>query len=554
MKRDHLFLIFRIVILFLAVLLLFLLGESILEEQATMSTPLLFRGNYRENGGEWKTIEADTDLSSLNGDITFRGSPIDEIEKGIPINFYLDHISVSFSVNGKEISHFGPMEGGAVAETCGMRWVAVESPGIKTTDIVEIKVHNPHLFDNSSAYNEFINSFYTLHDSLFRTVMVQRAGFFYSCGTIIIVLSLMLMLATVTFREIRKFYGQRILYLELFAMLIGIYLLADTEDQAIWGKNLIFTTFLLNVSIVLALFVYACYIVGLLTGKRKKTANFVIATEAVIMLIIAVVCLTRQMLLYDAMFLWLVGQVVLSPILGICCFLQIRKNPLNHKLQLAMCSVLCMTMGLDCINDFFDWWPHGITSKILFLIYFMVGASYFFRQLVDGYRAREQADKLENDLKDSHGRLALSQIKNHFIFNVLNAISGLCKSDPARADEAIIRFSRFLRMTIDVMQDDRPYPFTDILQHLEDYIALEQIRFGDRIKFETDIGFEDFMMTPLILQPVLENAIKHGILPRKEGGTVTLRTWRDADSVYVSISEFRYIPLRSFRAMQTVFM
>ena len=72
---------------------------------------------------------------------------------------------------------------------------------------------------------------------------------------------------------------------------------------------------------------------------------------------------------------------------------------------------------------------------------------------------------------------------------------------------------------------------------MEDYILLEQIRFGDQIRFRTDIQTEHFLIPPMLMQPLVENAIQHGLNPRPGGGTITLRTREEEDWIRVEISD-----------------
>ena len=118
----------------------------------------------------------------------------------------------------------------------------------------------------------------------------------------------------------------------------------------------------------------------------------------------------------------------------------------------------------------------------------------------------------------------MSQIRTHFIFNVMTIISGLCNSDPQKADNALILFARYLRKNIAIMDRDEPILFSQELQHLEDYISLEKLRFGDKIKFEKKLEITDFKIPPLTIQPLVENAIKHGLLTPGKSGTVYLST------------------------------
>lgn len=113
----------------------------------------------------------------------------------------------------------------------------------------------------------------------------------------------------------------------------------------------------------------------------------------------------------------------------------------------------------------------------------------------------------------------------------------MCKYDPERADETVVRFARYLRNNIDIMEDDQPQLFSTELAHLEDYVVLEKVRFGDRIEFLTDVKTDSFLIPPLILQPVVENAIKHGISKKPDGGTVMLRTWKEGNKVKIAVED-----------------
>lgn len=131
----------------------------------------------------------------------------------------------------------------------------------------------------------------------------------------------------------------------------------------------------------------------------------------------------------------------------------------------------------------------------------------------------------------------MSQIRTHFIFNVLTAISGYCKYDAKKADDALIRFSRYLRRNISIMEDDGLIFFSKELEHLEDYISLEKIRFQDMITFEKDIEEQNFKIPPLTIQPIIENSIKHGLVEHDRSGTVKLHTTKDEENIIITITD-----------------
>lgn len=205
---------------------------------------------------------------------------------------------------------------------------------------------------------------------------------------------------------------------------------------------------------------------------------------------------------------------------------------------------LLFTVGI--VLDFSTFYATGSSSGLPFtlivlLCYLVIRGIGFLKSYGEQMRLYEkkiqQLQETESQLIASRTTTMLSQIRSHFIFNILNAISGMCKYDPEKADETVVRFARFLRTNINILQDDTPVYFMDALDHLEDYIALEQIRFGDRIQFEEDIQASDFVLPSLIIQPIVENAIKHGLTPKPQGGTVVLRTWKEEKNVFISIED-----------------
>lgn len=121
--------------------------------------------------------------------------------------------------------------------------------------------------------------------------------------------------------------------------------------------------------------------------------------------------------------------------------------------------------------------------------------------------------------------LMLSQIQPHFLFNVLYVIQEICLADAEAASQAISDFSRYLRHNMDSISINTPIPFTEELEHVRHYVALQQLRFGDSLKVEYDLGPDNFNMPTLTLQPLVENAIRYGVRKSEEGaGTVTVRT------------------------------
>ncbi len=135
-------------------------------------------------------------------------------------------------------------------------------------------------------------------------------------------------------------------------------------------------------------------------------------------------------------------------------------------------------------------------------------------------------------------RIMLSQIKPHFLYNSLSAITDLCDSDPRMAKQAIIGFSRYLRGNMESVAKEGTVLFVEELAHTRLYLDLEKMRFEDDLQICYNIQCTDFRIPSLTLQPLAENAVRHGVRGSSEGkGTVTLASMEFPDRYEVSVTD-----------------
>ena len=131
----------------------------------------------------------------------------------------------------------------------------------------------------------------------------------------------------------------------------------------------------------------------------------------------------------------------------------------------------------------------------------------------------------EDDMKARQRmQIMLSQIQPHFLYNTLSAIQYLCAHDPKAAGETTEKFSRYLQGNMSALRSDGEIPFERELEHTKIYLEIEQIRFEDALQVEYDITCTDFFLPTLTLQPIVENAVRHGVRGRKGVGTVRVAT------------------------------
>lgn len=201
---------------------------------------------------------------------------------------------------------------------------------------------------------------------------------------------------------------------------------------------------------------------------------------------------------------------------------------LSHKDFRILSSYIVLPLGAELIQAF----NYGIAplnigvSLALLIIYINIQAK---REL--------QMERQEKELAQQRIDIMLSQIQPHFLYNCLTTIRRLCDKDPRQAKEAIGDFSQFLRANMNSLKSKAPIPFEQELTHVKNYLALEQQRFGQRLNIVYDIQCNDFCLPPLTLQPIVENAVRHGILRREDGGTITIRTGETKKEYVITVED-----------------
>ncbi|MDO4796621.1 MAG: histidine kinase [Coriobacteriales bacterium] len=167
---------------------------------------------------------------------------------------------------------------------------------------------------------------------------------------------------------------------------------------------------------------------------------------------------------------------------------------------------------------------------------FALGALLYYIHLITVHESQMQTELAEKDLELTRNKVQLlrEQIRPHFVFNSLQVIKSLIRTDQDRAVLCLEDFSDYLQANLDAMASDKLVPFDTELQHVEAYVSLALADQTKPIRVEYDIQERYFSVPPLTIEPLVENAIRHGV---SEGGTVTLSTYATEDGVAVVVSD-----------------
>jgi two-component system LytT family sensor kinase len=153
-------------------------------------------------------------------------------------------------------------------------------------------------------------------------------------------------------------------------------------------------------------------------------------------------------------------------------------------------------------------------------------------------RIRLKLQEQEASLLAARMQALASQINPHFLFNTLNTIGSLTRFDPEGARELLVKLSSILRRLL--RKHENFVPLRDELTFIDDYLDIEMRRFGpEKLRFEKDVEEStlDAMVPSMLLQPIIENSIRHGLAPRLEGGEIRLRTSRANGRVVIDLED-----------------
>ncbi len=293
-------------------------------------------------------------------------------------------------------------------------------------------------------------------------------------------------------------------------------------------------------------------------AERKRLALYLAAWMPVVILLTALVVLVNQAR-------WSTSLALSLPLCAVYAFQCLpawylcRSVPLRPK-RLLQAGVF---LGLASIVSAGFWLLVGSQWAALlghtptfagtddifhrsYPIFFAGGVSLFLLAAAASYlliaaevskEAEKQALRLNILAKDAELRALKAQINPHFLFNSLNSVMALAGSEPAEAQRLCVLLSDFLRKSLNTASAEA-IPLSEECRLMESYLSIEHIRFGPRLRTALNVeeGCGDCLVPPLILQPLAENCIIHGIAQCVEGGEISLHAWRHGDRLTIRVS------------------
>ena len=178
----------------------------------------------------------------------------------------------------------------------------------------------------------------------------------------------------------------------------------------------------------------------------------------------------------------------------------------------------------------------SLTALVLFVLYEKNKFAVLTDRAISLEKAQTQLAESRLALEQSKNEVLMAQIQPHFITNSLMAICSRCYDNP-EVYESLANFARYLRSHFEALGDTKLISFEQEMNNIEAYLALEQRNFGERLEVRYDIDCDDFLIPALSVQPLVENAVRHGVTTYEKGGTVTIAAHRADGRVVIEVSD-----------------
>ncbi|MBQ1967583.1 MAG: histidine kinase [Clostridia bacterium] len=508
-------------------------------------------GEYKIADGEWKDIVEGEHIPATKGDVMLRGvleicDPetndfYGKLTKGSLMYFTFNHINLALTEN-EEITVVYDIENPVIGEdACGYNSMVIEYNG--EDGYFEGIIRNYHSFGNEGAVDEFLSSM-KLYASDYSEKTALRSGKTERLVAIMILISGLLVLGLAIFSFLLdKSSFKNYLFGGLLILSAGLFFLFTSKAIYLWFDFLIVNTMLKGLSAMAYLLFAFVLVKDLFIGKTEKAANIVTLLYGVFTSSLIAVSLFSGIYFYNLLGVWTVGAVVFLAVFMVMLLLSLKGASRKVKIKLLFAIIGILVVWLDILAVYFGLWRTGFASKIYFLIGFIISAVVFLSIVPKNIKVAEKAERLEKEKITLDAELArsristlMSQIHPHFIYNTLGSIEQLCELDPPKAAKLVNDFSKYLRGNFGEIDNTRLIRVSKELEHTEYYIGIEKVRFPD-IEFITEMSCCDFSVPALTIQPIVENAVKHGILKREAGGTVRVRIYETDSSYFITVKD-----------------
>ena len=553
LKKHHakIFWIIIAAILLFSAIFLWVGKISSSQSKEPMIAGVSFFGEYRIGDGEWMTYTKGEHIPADQGDVTLSGiflmhnpetgEAVGPVSVGITVNLYFNHIGGAAVLPGGGKIFFDAENEQLGEDACGALWGSVPATG---EDRITIVLHNPHQYGNFSAIDDFFENMSIATGNYFESMMLEKGEAERTLGNVVFILSAVILGIAIFSSIIHIKYSNTLWLIGLMFFFASGYFTFDSFAICIFNDMNIFNTRSLGLCMMFYMLFSTILIIMQMEGRVKR-----IGTIAVLVSVVSILsCITISILgykkFYDTWLWWIAIESAVCLTLIVCQAISFGKSKSASRLVFTVGISTQLAFILDCLAAISGWWSGGSVSKIAFLVVLVISLVCVLRiipfYINSAVKARElEAEKqaLKLELQESRISIMLSQMQPHFIFNTLNTIYHLCEINPKLARSTIDLFSTYLRNNIDNLDRREMIPFDKEFSFVKAYLDIEKVRFDDELQISFNLPVTDFMLPVLTMQPIVENAVKHGTSKKEGSSTLSISTRETAGCYEIEICD-----------------
>lgn len=498
-----------------------------------------FEGTYY--AGDGTTVITNGDGTGIDGsvehEIIARGHFVNDIPENLLINMYFYRVKLKIVQNGKVIFNYGEAkEHPKFMKSIGVEWRSFHSPGISKTDNIEITISNVYEDSYSGVYDSFFQQIYVGDRSALMHQNISKKMPQILIDILIIIMGLLMICVIVTF----KFSNVNIsnsYFACAFLIISGACCgFIDHSYVTLLFDNAVFVN-IIDVLLEIAILVFFLYYFEMFIKDKVMRKFFTVMSRGwlVAILLFIVLQFTGP---YDGIELTVpyMFVVMVTMVIGIVIFIiDSLRYPDRQKKIIIYSSTAMGIMTMAEVAHYYltqsYWiWCFLIGLFVFAVAQFIVLASYAYESMVKA----QYAQNIEKELVENRLLVVLSQIQPHFLYNALNTIQYLCDTKPEIAGRVVENFADYLRGNMDALTIKDTIPFVQEMEHLENYLAIEMLRF-EEIEVRYHLEVEEFKLPALTIQPMVENAIRYGVRQNEDGGIIVIETAEDENNIYINI-------------------
>lgn len=460
------------------------------------------------------------------------------LENDSHLAFYTVHQYVDVYVDGQLVYRLQPSANQKISKTVGSNWVMIplyrEDAGkevrVELTPVYE-SFHNWKVeFLIGSQLGIYVDRLNEDFPQLILSIMAVFVGLVF--------------FIIAAYNLLEKGRGKGLFALGLFSIMMGLWRLTDTRFTPFIFPNRPILIFYISVTMLM---VGIVPLIKSMEERFNKRSCLVFNICCIATSLISLVQLILQILgimdLRESLWVTHIVIGVVALIIIVNVIYDRVKYTKNHQKNLTRNLPIICVIGV--LADVAAFYIRGTSSGLLFsllalfLYIVFMGIAMMFkyseqeRKLVEKDRLLAQQ---ERTLTEHRIATMMSQIRPHFIYNTLGTIGQFCLEDPQKAASLVQQFSLYLRGNLTELDNTAPICISQEIEHVKHYVSIEQVRFPDmEVKYDLKAG--NFVLPALTVQPLVENAIKHGLMGLESGGCVEISTYETLDAYCVCVKD-----------------